>query len=181
MALTDVSAKAVGIFKGPGLPIALVTAAAALAGCGSGSDDGDASTSGIAAGTAERLASMSDGIASSLESGDTCGAAAQADDLRAAVSRADLPAELRREAEAAADQLVNEVNCEAPEEIATVEQDGGGEDEGGEEKEEGQGEGSGSEGDGGDAGGGDEGGDSGVPPGHGGTPPGQVGKIKGGI
>jgi hypothetical protein len=76
--------------------------------CGS---DGGGSTS-LSRPTADRLAAVSDEIASDLDSGDTCGAAHRADDLKTAVQAADLPDNVRTQVESAASQLVEEVNCE---------------------------------------------------------------------
>jgi hypothetical protein len=155
------------------LTVALGSGAIVLGGCGS-DDGGGAAGGSLSADTAEELAAMSDGIADSLEAGDTCDAAHKADELQTAVSEADIPDDLRSEVEAGADQLVNEVNCEEAEEPTTTEKrdDEEGDDEG-EGKEESSGEGSGNEGSG-------EG--SGGPPGQGeDVPPGQQGRIKGGI
>ena len=158
--------------KALGLALPLVVAAGPLSACGS---DEDAAAAGarLPAGTADKLAGMSDEISSKLDAGDVCGAAAAADDLRAAVSEADVPDDLRAEAQAGADQLVNEVNCDsAPEPTATDEQDteehGEGDDESGGDSE-GHGNGNSDEG-------------SSGPPGQDQdfAPPGQA-KIKAGI
>jgi len=102
----------------------VVVAAAFSSGCGSDGEDTAAAAGGIPSDTADRLAEISDRISASLEDGDVCGAAARADDLRAAVSEAKIPAELRPEVEAGADQLVNVVNCEAEPETTTTEEEG---------------------------------------------------------
>lgn len=81
-----------------------------VTGCGS---DGGSSTS-LSRPTADRLAAVSDEIASDLDSGDTCGAAHRADDLKTAVQAADLPDDVRTQVESAASQLVDEVNCPPP-------------------------------------------------------------------
>jgi hypothetical protein len=157
----------VGKLKALGLAIALVAAMGTLGGCGS---DGEESASGgIPSGTADRLAEMSDEIAAALEAGDVCGAAARADDLRAAVSEAEISAELRSEVEAGADQLVNGVNCDSEPEATTTEEEDG-KHERDEEREE----------EDGDSGSSGEGPDSSGPPGQDQdfAPP---GKIKGGI
>jgi hypothetical protein len=75
--------------------------------------------SGIPAGVAERLAARSDAVADALDSGDECGAAHEADDLRSAADQAIasgvVPAELQAELESAVTELQNEVNCPPPE------------------------------------------------------------------
>lgn len=113
----------VGKLKALGLVIPLVAAATAFGGCGSDGEDTAAAGGGLPSGTADELAGMSDEIAAALEEGDVCGAAARADDLRAAVSEAEIPAELRPEVEAGADQLVDEVNCDAREDTTTEDED----------------------------------------------------------
>ena len=160
-----------------GLAIALAGGAALLAGCGGGDDEAAASGS-LPAKTAEELAGMSDGIGDALEAGDTCEAAHQADELKSAVSEADIPEDLRAEVEAGADQLVNQVNCDDQEEegedekTTTEEREHGKEDEESSE-EESLDEGSGEK----------ETESGGGPPGQSDdfVPPGQQGKIKGGI
>ena len=77
-----------------------------LSACGSGGGDS------LSHATANQLAAASDEIASDLDSGDTCGAAHRADDLKAAIQAADLPDGVRPQVEAAATELVDEVNCE---------------------------------------------------------------------
>lgn len=159
----------VGKSKALGLALALVIATAGLAACGS-DDEGAAAAEGISPDTADELARLSDEVAAELEAGDTCSAAARADDLYAAVSEARLPSEVRAEAEAGAEQLVNEVNCE-PEPETTTEEDGEEHKEDKEEEEGKEEEGSGESGPG-----------SSGPPGQEEdfVPPGQA-KIKGGI
>jgi hypothetical protein len=158
----------VGKLKVLGLAIALVAATATLGGCGSDGEDTADAAGGIPSGTADRLAEMSDEIAAAIEAGDVCGAAARADDLRAAVSEAEIPDELRSEVEAGADQLVNGVNCDSGEDTTTEDEDE--EKEKGDEEKDKEGE---------------EDSDSSDPPGQdsGFVPPGQAkkGKIKGGI
>jgi hypothetical protein len=100
-----------------GLVAALALAAAlALGSCGSSDETSEASLSGA---TAEELALQSEQIAAELDAGDTCAAAHRADDLDAAVADADLPDDLRAEVEGATQQLVDEVNCEEPEQTTT--------------------------------------------------------------
>jgi hypothetical protein len=101
------------------LAVTLVLAAVpVLSACGSSDDSGDASLSSA---TAEELASQSEQIADELDAGDDCAAAHRADDLDAAVAEADIPEELRTEVEGATQQLVDQVNCEQPEETTTEE------------------------------------------------------------
>jgi hypothetical protein len=160
----------VGKLKALGLAIPLVTVVAALGGCGSDGEETAAAAGGIPSGTADRLAEMSDEIAAALEAGDVCGAAQKADDLQAAVSEAEIPAELRPEVEAGAAQLVNVVNCDSEQDTTTKEDES---DEDKQDEEEGEEEGNS---------GSSEGSDSSGPPGQDPdfVPPGQA-KIKGGI
>jgi hypothetical protein len=145
--------KAVGVAAG-----LAVAAALSVAACGSdeGSPQPKAEVAPFSPGTAEQLASASDQVAEELEAGDTCAAAHSADDLSAAVSEADIPAVIRPEIEAAARQLVDEINCEPIVEKKKKEKD--------EEKKHREDRG-------------DESTGSGPgPPGHGGEPPGQAKK-----
>jgi hypothetical protein len=104
-----------GKLRAAGLTVLLALVALALGACGSG---GEGSTvvqpPPIAPETAGHLAKLSDRVASDLESGDTCHAAHAADDLRAAVEDADMPATMRSSVDAAAGRLVDEVNCPPP-------------------------------------------------------------------
>jgi hypothetical protein len=116
----------------------LATCLAALAcllaagGCGgeSGADDGARDAPSIPAGVAGDLAERSDAIAATLEAGDVCGAAQQADELKAAVAEAvaagRVPAAFRAELEATAEELVNEINCPPPAEEEEEQQGEGG-------------------------------------------------------
>lgn len=95
-----------------------LAAAVALAGCG-GDDSGERETPSAAvipARVSEELARASDAIAESLEAGDACTAAAQADELRsaslAAVERGRIPAELERPLLRAVDRLTAGIACE---------------------------------------------------------------------
>jgi hypothetical protein len=93
----------------------LALATLCLAACGSGSDTTTApDRPAVSAATADRLAKLSDRIASDLEAGNTCHAAHAADDLRSAVEESDLPAALRPGVDAAAGRLVDQVNCPPP-------------------------------------------------------------------
>ena len=86
------------------------------AACG-GSDDDTATTAPpppVSASTADRLATLSNRIATNLDAGLTCDAAYAADELMAAVEKADLSATLRPGVEEVATRLVNEVNCPPP-------------------------------------------------------------------
>lgn len=84
----------------------------AIAAAGCGSEDGTLEGASLESDTAERLAMGSEEIAEALDAGDTCDAAHRADQLASEVSEVELPDELRGEAEAGAEQLVNSVNCE---------------------------------------------------------------------
>jgi hypothetical protein len=98
-----------------GLVILLALAALGLGACGSGGSDSTvAQRPPVSAATADRLAKLSDRIASDLDAGDTCHAAHAADDLRSAVEDSDLSATLRPGVGAAAGRLVDQVNCPPP-------------------------------------------------------------------
>jgi hypothetical protein len=98
-----------------GTGLLAIACALLLGACGNGSDSG---TGALSSAVAERLASAADQIASSLDNGDTCDAAAEADALQREASEAiaagDVPAELRTRLTTAVTDLVNEVNCEPP-------------------------------------------------------------------
>jgi hypothetical protein len=64
--------------------------------------------------TADRLAKLSDRIASDLDDGLTCDAAYAADQLKDAVNHADMAATIRPGVEEVATDLVNQVNCPPP-------------------------------------------------------------------
>jgi hypothetical protein len=103
-----------GNLKAYGVAIVVALAALALSACGSGSDGPDAVAPALAPATADRLAKLSDRVASDLDSGDTCHAAHAADDLKAAVEQADLPDSMRGSVDETAGRLVDEVNCPPP-------------------------------------------------------------------
>jgi hypothetical protein len=104
-----------GELEGRWLTILLVLAAVGLGACGSGSDTTTTrDRPAVSAATADRLAKLSDRIASDLDGGDICHAAHAADDLRSAVEESDLPATLRPGVDAAAERLVDQVNCPLP-------------------------------------------------------------------
>jgi hypothetical protein len=104
-----------GNWKAAGLTILLVLAAVGLGACGSGSDTTTTrDRPAVSAATADRLAKLSDRIASDLDGGDICHAAHAADELRSAVEESDLPATLRPGVDAAAGRLVDQVNCPPP-------------------------------------------------------------------
>ena len=104
-----------GKLRAAGLAISLALAALVLGACGSG---GDGSTvvqpPPIAPDTAGHLAKLSDRVASELDSGDTCHAAHTADDLRAAVENAGIPASMQAGVDEVTGRLVDEVNCPPP-------------------------------------------------------------------
>jgi hypothetical protein len=98
---------------GPALLLAL--AALGLTACGSSSNETTtAARPAVSVTTADRLAKLSDRIASELDAGDVCHAAHTADDLSAAVEESDLPASLRSGVDEAAGRLVDQVNCPPP-------------------------------------------------------------------
>lgn len=100
--------------RAAGLAISLALAPLALVACGSGDSGPVTRRPAVPAATANRLAKLSDRIASDLTAGDTCQAAHAADALRSAVERSDLPDTLRPDVGAAAATLVDEVNCPPP-------------------------------------------------------------------
>jgi hypothetical protein len=104
-----------GNLKAFGLAILLALAALGLCACGSGGSDTTAvQRPAVSVATADRLAKLSDRVASDLDAGDICHAAHAADDLRAAIEESDLPATLRPGVNAAAGRLVDQVNCPPP-------------------------------------------------------------------
>jgi hypothetical protein len=90
----------------------------ALAACGGDDATQTGSQRAIPGSVADRLAAMSDSIASSWAAGDECGAARQADELRhatdEAISSGAIPVSYRDELEAAVTNLQNTANCPAP-------------------------------------------------------------------
>jgi hypothetical protein len=95
--------------------VAALCLALALVACG-GSSQTAAGEPAVPKAVANSLADKADAIASALESGDQCGAARLADELKngveAAVSGGQVPAALSGELERTATELQNEVNCE---------------------------------------------------------------------
>ena len=91
-------------------------AALSLVACGSAGEDPTttAARPAVSPATADRLAKLSDRIATDLDAGDLCHAAHAADDLDTAVQESDLPASLRPGVETVATDLVNQVNCPLP-------------------------------------------------------------------
>ena len=113
-----------------------------LGACGSGEDSESAEAPPpISVATAKQLASLSEEVATDLEAGDTCTAAARADDLADAIESARIDGSLRPRIEEVATDLVNQVNCPPPPEPEKKEDE--------EKKDEGKGkEGEGGEGSG---------------------------------
>ncbi len=104
-----------GNLKTAGAAVLLALAAIGLSACGSGGSGSTvARQPAVSAATADRLAKLSDRIATDLDSGDTCHAAHAADDLRSAVEGSDLPANLRPGVDEVAAGLVDQVNCPPP-------------------------------------------------------------------
>lgn len=111
----DLRPMCTGNLRGLGLAILFALAALALSACGSGGADSTTATRpAVSAATADRLAKLSDRVATDLDAGDTCHAAHAADDLRTAVEGSDLPASLRPAVDEVAGNLVDEVNCPPP-------------------------------------------------------------------
>jgi hypothetical protein len=103
-----------GYMKAVWLATSVALAALALTACGSGGSGTTTQAPALSAPTANRLATLSERVASDLDTGDTCHAAHAADDLNAAVQQADLPASLRSGVDEVAGRLVDEVNCPPP-------------------------------------------------------------------
>ncbi|HEY3192224.1 MAG TPA: hypothetical protein VGJ61_05515 [Solirubrobacterales bacterium] len=103
-----------GNLKAVGVAILIAPAALGLAACGSGGTETTTVRPALSVATADRLATLSDRIATDLDAGDTCHAAHAADDLSSAIQEADLPATLRPGVEATAGRLVDQVNCPPP-------------------------------------------------------------------
>jgi hypothetical protein len=155
-------------WKAGAAAVGLALATLVIAACGS--DDEPTTTTPpppVSASTADRLAKLSDRVATNLDAGLTCDAAIAADELMAAVEEADLAGTLRPGVEEVATRLVNEVNCPPPPPPPPPEPEKEKKDE---EKKNGDG---GEEGDGDDGRGNEQG-----PPSNGGVPPGQA-KLKG--
>lgn len=100
-----------------------------LAGCGGGSEV-TPSEPAIPAPVAEDLAARSEQIAATLDGGDVCGAAHQADELNTAfvqaVENGQIPRALQGELQNVVGELVDTVNCEQPEEEEEDEENGKG-------------------------------------------------------
>jgi hypothetical protein len=103
-----------GNLKAVALAITFALASLALGACGSDGGADAPPKPAVPAATANRLAALSDEVASDLEAGETCTAAGEADDLLAAVQDAELPSSISSGVESAAQSLVNEVNCPPP-------------------------------------------------------------------
>jgi hypothetical protein len=99
-----------------------------LAGCGGGGETQTGSQHAIAASVADRLAALSESVASSWAAGDECGAARQADELRHATDEAiasgAVPASYRDDLESAVTNLQNTANCPEPAPPAAPEDNG---------------------------------------------------------
>ena len=102
----------------PPRAIAALALVLALAACGGNGATQTGSQRAIPGSVADRLAAMSDSIASSWAAGDECGAARQADELRhatdEAISSGVIPVSYRDELEAAVTNLQNTANCPTP-------------------------------------------------------------------
>jgi hypothetical protein len=104
-----------GNLKAAGLVMLLALGAPGLIACGSATDTTTTTAPpAVSATTADRLAKLSDRIASDLDAGDICHAAHAADDLRSAVEESDLPASIRPGVDDVAGNLVDQVNCPPP-------------------------------------------------------------------
>jgi hypothetical protein len=96
--------------------LAALTLAIVLAACGGGSSTPAGQTAALPRAVADDLAAKSDEIAAALASGDQCGAAHHADELKdeveAAIDDGRVPGAYRDELERTATELQNDVNCE---------------------------------------------------------------------
>ena len=92
----------------------LCMATLVLTACGSSEEPTTTARPVVSSATADRLARLSNRIASDLDSGDVCHAAHAADDLQTAIQESDLPANLRPGVDAVAGDLVDQVNCPPP-------------------------------------------------------------------
>jgi hypothetical protein len=102
-------------WKAAASALALSLAVLGVGACGSGDDDTTTvQPPPVSVATADRLAKLSDRIASDLDDGLTCDAAYAADQLKDAVNHADMAATLRLGVEEVATDLVNQVNCPPP-------------------------------------------------------------------
>lgn len=101
--------------KAAGLACGLAVLALGLGACGSDDPErAEPPPPPLSVATANKLASMSERIASELDAGDTCTAAARADDLADAIESARIDGRLRPGVEEVATDLVNQVNCPPP-------------------------------------------------------------------
>ena len=103
-----------------GIWLAAAASALALAGCGGGADSQPAPQApALPRSLALELAGQAEQIAEAFAAGDVCGAAGQADDLKAAavaaVDGGHVPAAMRQELLSTVEVLVNEINCPPPE------------------------------------------------------------------
>jgi hypothetical protein len=129
--------------KAAALASELAIAALVLGACGSDDDSESAERPPpISVATAKQLASLSEEIAVDLDAGDTCTAAARADDLADAIESARIDGRLRPGIEEVAANLVNQVNCPPPPEPEKKKDEEKKEDE---ERKEGEGDGEGYE------------------------------------
>jgi hypothetical protein len=104
-----------GISKASGvLAISVVLAVLVLAACGSGDGGTTTQAPALSVPTANRLATLSERVATELDSGNTCHAAHAADDLQSEIESANLPASIRSSVDEVAGRLVDEVNCPPP-------------------------------------------------------------------
>jgi hypothetical protein len=103
-----------GITKAGGLAISIALVTLVLAACGSGNAGTTTQAPALSVPTANRLATLSERLATELDSGDTCHAAHSADDLQSAIESANLPASIRPSVDEVAGRLVDEVNCPPP-------------------------------------------------------------------
>jgi hypothetical protein len=117
--------------KASALASGLAIAALGLGACGSDDDsESPERPPPISVATAKQLASLSEEIATDLDTGDTCTAAARADDLADEIESARIDGRLRPGIEEVAANLVNQVNCPPPPEPKKKDREKGDDDKG---------------------------------------------------
>jgi hypothetical protein len=106
------------VTKRASILLAAAACAVLLSACGGGAEP-PPEQEAIPRAVAENLARQADAVAERFEAGATCEAAQLADELQAstidAVNAGDIPADFQEELQATANELVNEINCPAPE------------------------------------------------------------------
>jgi hypothetical protein len=88
----------------------------AIAGCGDSDPPSEPAQRAVPAAVAQELAKKSDEVAAAVDSGDECDAAHKADELLAKIEERsnDMPATVRQQARAVANDLTAALACEPP-------------------------------------------------------------------